>query len=642
MFPKGVKRRNVILVFAIIAVYFLVNFIHQGRDVGDSKEKIILIEESIRSFTNQGRCKIPNIPYDSPDMMKFIKDEEPINCGNDEDWVHCNVSFCIIKKRIVDKKGGFISCEFQDIMRNGDNSFQYGNAVRSTNKYMLQNSDFVRIKCKAADGSKWSGTGIGIRKDVEIIKRHKVADGLMNVLIFGFDSISRNSFIRKLPKAYHYLTNELNADVLKGFNIVGDGTPQALIPLLTGYTELELPEARKRKFSSNYVDVYPFIWKKYQSAGYVTAFNEDQPKIGTFSYRLKGFNQTPTDHYQRLYYLAIESDLYKSKKYCVGSRPKHQVMFDYTYDFLQRYNNTKNPTFAFSFHAELSHDSINLVGVIDDDLTNWLKKLHSSFLLNNTLMIFMSDHGNRFMETRNTLHGKLEERLPFFSFIFPETFKSKYYAQYKIFQSNLQNLVTPFDAHETLEDFLHLQLYNRHKAQEHARALSLFKKIPKDRTCADAYIEAHWCSCLSWSSLNDTKSSEEILRATNAVLDTINKFTQDYRKICMKLTLKEVVWSAKLIPQKSLLNFKSNLDTDGFLADLTANTKVTNEMYQVKIITNPSEAIYESTVLYDFTNNVFRVKISDISRTNKYGDQARCIMDENPELRKFCYCSENY
>ncbi|CAG9805099.1 unnamed protein product [Chironomus riparius] len=636
-FKKGIRRRNILLVVIIICVYLIVSYIHQGRDVGDTKEKIILIEESIRSQVNQGKCKVPTIPYDSPEMMKFMKDEEPIDCGNDVDWVACNVSFCHIKKHIIQQKGGFISCEFTDILRNGDSNYQYGSTTRSTNKYMLQNSDFVRIKCKAADGSKWFGTGIGIRKDVDIVKRHKSVDGY-NVIMFGFDSMSRNAFIRKLPKSYNYLTNELKADVLKGYNIIGDGTPQALIPLLTGYTELELPETRKRKFSSNYVNVYPMIWKEYQKAGYVTSFNEDQPKIGTFSYRLKGFDEQPTDHYMRNYYVAIEYELSNYKKFCVGSRPKHQVMFDYTYDFMHKYHNT-NPYFLFSFHAELSHDSINLIGLVDDDLENWLKKLNSSSMLNKTLLIFMSDHGNRFMETRNSLNGKLEERLPFFSFIFPESFKRKYSAHYKNFQANVNSLVTPFDVHETLSDFLEIQLYGRNKKSSHARAISLFNKIG-DRNCGEAFIEPHWCSCLSWRQLNDT-TSEEVIRAANAVIEAINKYTSDYRDICEPLILKEVVWSAKLIPQKNLLNFKTNKDTDGFLADFNADTKVTSEMFQINIITLPSLAIYESSVLYDFINNVFRVKISDISRTNKYGSQASCIYDQNPELRKFCYCKDS-
>lgn len=311
-------------------------------------------------------------------------------------------------------------------------------------------------------------------------------------------------------------------------------------------------------------------------------------------------------------------------------------MLDYTYDFLHKYNET-NPTFCFSFHAELSHDSVNLIGVADDDVTYWLKKLYKSNLLSNTLLIMMSDHGNRFAETRNSLNGKLEERLPFFSFVFPEKFKRKFPAQYKNFQSNLNSLVTPFDVHETLLDFIFLQRYENHKRSEHARAISLFTKIPDHRTCSDAYIEPHWCACSPWHDLNDT-TSEEVIRAANAVVDTINKFTDENRDLCEPLTLKEVVWSAKLTPQKSLLNFKSNKDTDGFLADLSADTKLTNELYQVKLITNPSQGIYESSVQYDIVNNVFRVKISDVSRITKYGSQANCIYDKNPELRKFCYC----
>lgn len=156
-----------------------------------------------------------------------MKDEEPIDCGPDEDWVGCNGSFCYIKKHIIQQKGGFISCEFTDILRNGDSSYEYGATTKSTAKYMLQTSDFVRIKCKASDGSKWTGTGIGIRRDVQLIKRPKyIRDEGFNVIMFGFDSLSRNAFIRKLPKSYNYLTTELRADVLKGYNIIGDGTPQ--------------------------------------------------------------------------------------------------------------------------------------------------------------------------------------------------------------------------------------------------------------------------------------------------------------------------------------------------------------------------------------------------------------------------------
>lgn len=115
--------------------------------------------------------------------------------------------------------------------------------------------------------------------------------------MYGFDSLSKNAFIRKLPKTYDFLTQHLKGDVLQGYNIVGDGTPQALIPILTGFTELELPETRKRMKYSKSVNVYPMIWSEYERNGYVTSFNEDVPQIGTFSYRLNGFDEQPTGSY---------------------------------------------------------------------------------------------------------------------------------------------------------------------------------------------------------------------------------------------------------------------------------------------------------------------------------------------------------
>lgn len=78
----------------------------------------------------------------------------------------------------------------------------------------------------------------GVRLDSDILERvgweYVPKDGLkLNVLMFGFDSLSRMTFMRKLPKSYEKLKS-LDAIVLEGYNILGDGTPQAIIPLLTG------------------------------------------------------------------------------------------------------------------------------------------------------------------------------------------------------------------------------------------------------------------------------------------------------------------------------------------------------------------------------------------------------------------------
>jgi len=76
--------------------------------------------------------------------------------------------------------------------------------------------------------------------------------------------------MRNLPRSYQYLVNQLAATVFQGYNVVGDGTPQALLPILTGKTEQELPEARRGFTGAMSVDGHPWIWNKLRDVGYVT------------------------------------------------------------------------------------------------------------------------------------------------------------------------------------------------------------------------------------------------------------------------------------------------------------------------------------------------------------------------------------
>ena len=92
----------------------------------------------------------------------------------------------------------------------------------------------------------------------------------LNILIFGFDSVSRLTWIRNLPRSYDYLVSRLGASVFTGYSVVGDGTPQALLPLLTGRTERELPEARRGFPGAATVDRHPWIWNELSRVGYVT------------------------------------------------------------------------------------------------------------------------------------------------------------------------------------------------------------------------------------------------------------------------------------------------------------------------------------------------------------------------------------
>lgn len=69
-------------------------------------------------------------------------------------------------------------------------------------------------------------------------------------------------------------------------------------------------------------------------------------------------------------------------------------MLNYVKDMFRMYED--KPKFMFAFHGELSHDYANKVSVAENDLVEWLEWFQKSGYLNNTMLIFMSDHGQRY------------------------------------------------------------------------------------------------------------------------------------------------------------------------------------------------------------------------------------------------------
>lgn len=70
-----------------------------------------------------------------------------------------------------------------------------------------------------------------------------------------------------------------------------------------------------------------------------------------------------------------------------------------------------------------------------------------------------------------------------------------------------------------------------------------------ERTCSDAFIESHWCTCLNWEEVEVDK--EEVLGAATSFVKFLNDYTQEHRDICEVLVLEKVMWAAKISPSNS-------------------------------------------------------------------------------------------
>ncbi|KAG5668616.1 hypothetical protein PVAND_016551 [Polypedilum vanderplanki] len=427
-----------------------------------------------------------------------------------------------------------------------------------------------------------------------------------NVLLIGVDSISRLHLQRSMQETYKFLIENQWIE-MKGYNKIEDNTFPNLMAILAGVDN---------SYSFKYCNITEiggiekckFLWNEFKDENYATAFAEDTTKFSTFNFmRMKGFSKQPTDHYFRPFGLAIEKYLDCENKrfpYCVGEKVYADYIYDYALDFVKEYKNY----FGLFWTNSFSHNFISTPSSYDLKMKNYLKMFQNENHLNNTFIIFISDHGIRFGEIRKLFTGWLEERLPFLFFYIPENFKKNYPEFVKNLKINTERLTTPFDLHITIKEILKIssnknQFFNL-TAISCPKCQSLFKEISIDRICKDAAIPDIYCTCSSIEEID--KTTKEIKEISEFIVDELNFLVSTYEK-CAKMKLKEIISARKL-----------NYDKNDFLIE-------------IKVF--PSDGEFEAKVRK--TEN-FYIFVDQILRINQYGNQSECIDDLN--LRKYCYC----
>jgi hypothetical protein len=226
--------------------------------------------------------------YPNQTFRNFFADIRKIECPG-KDWVRIDAGVFRILE-FAKTKFGNITCDYLPLLRGSDDFHYNHTGTQDIQDGSNVTSDVSKVSCTAGSARYFNYHVTvpyveGIHRRVEGVELPKGALG-MNVLMFGFDSVSRMTWQRKLPKSYVYMMNVLDFIVLEGYNILGDGTPAALLPILTGKLEEELPEARRGYKGAKPVDGHPWIWNDFKRAGYVTHYTEDTAAIGTFTYRM--------------------------------------------------------------------------------------------------------------------------------------------------------------------------------------------------------------------------------------------------------------------------------------------------------------------------------------------------------------------
>ncbi|XP_071806539.1 uncharacterized protein [Asterias amurensis] len=605
-------------------------------------------------------CQIPELEPFSKAIQRFIIEPKPLQCKGIM-RTQINQQKLVIKESEY-RKRNYTSCYVSTINRVTDITSEMSapvkiDIVKSTGDIFVQDTstDFLLVGCVDSHTSSAKRMALApAKKRMSIYKRHSEdfdvhasifpkpmeqlqakhsTDGLgLNVVLLNIESTSRMNFIRFLPKTSKLLET-LGTIIFKGFTIVGDGTDWNLVPMLTGKTEYEMPDTTKGNPNASFVNVYPFIWNEYAKYGYVTMFAEDTTELAMFDYRRIGFDKQPTDHYMRPYW-----DFVKQAD-CVGPRPVFRVTLDYLTDYMTKYKRV--PHFALTMLASLTFRNINVLKYMDDDLYKFFSNAKNNGLLNNTMFVLFGDHGSRHSAIRQSYQGRLEERLPYFSVTLPDWVYRKYPDIYTTLKKNTERLMSPFDVHETLKSVLHYS--GTQPGDVKQRGISFFREIPTERTCADADIAAHWCSCLTWKPVTNADQAQEL---AEVLVQIINNKTQLFRNKCAQLELHEVSHAVKLLTNDKVLTFKqkdwkSSNKSRQIYNKTPVDVSELPPLFQVTVHTTPSDAIFEGTLRKlpgGTTQSSPYELVGDISRINKYGNHSVCIVESAPRLVKFCYC----
>lgn len=166
---------------------------------------------------------------------------------------------------------------------------------------------------------------------------------------------------------------------------------------------------------------------------YLTYFSEEWKEC-TFNNLKFGFRKNPTDYYLRSFWLALyasssysPTSLNSNSKPCYYDKLLHDVSIDwlkslekFNSDFEKDNNIANLPRFGILKINEMSHDYLERLFWIDNDILQLFKTLFTEKFLENTLFIFMGDHGHRLHAIRKNFIGKIEEKLPMFSIMMPK------------------------------------------------------------------------------------------------------------------------------------------------------------------------------------------------------------------------------
>ena len=187
-------------------------------------------------------------------------------------------------------------------------------------------------------------------------------------------------------------------------------------------------------------------------------------------------------------------------KRCVYGKQNVDYFFEYAAKFWETYKTNRK---FLKFHISTAHESTGeVVKYTDEPLYNFITNLYEKNLLDDTLVLFSSDHGLHMPTVHHLLNSEDYENEKFLPHLFAIVSKKNdksYEEQFGNIYDNQQNFITTMDMYNTFSHVIYGdQYYNLETQNEFINtpkskdAYSIFEKIPRNRNCEN-YGEMNGC-----------------------------------------------------------------------------------------------------------------------------------------------------
>ncbi|EDW12010.2 uncharacterized protein LOC6576579 [Drosophila mojavensis] len=612
-----------------------------GISFDDDDDSLEMVAKPTRYLVNSMKCKMPFADPFSRAVMEVLKPSKLKSCSNatdafrvqyDDQAKHYNL---IVDRDILLKLNPLVSsvdCSYRKIDTLDTERPEHNSNINAPVYFrgqcaLPQDVESIMVECHDS----FNRSRILQRDAIIVIQVNDTSKNTENrpverqpsVIVLGLGSMSRMNFQRTMPKTARFV-NQMGWFELEGYNKMADTTIPNLLTMLSGHTMGQL-ENRCTPES----DGCSWIWSDYKRAGYVTALAEDNVGEAAFLKNMPGFEDVAVDYDLRPLLLGIGSALSMYEKsgysYCVGRRLSISYVYEFCAQFAASFaRKGDRPVFGFFWSNTITQSSNFAASGLDGIFANYLNRLEQAKLFDNSIVVLVSDHGARDGVLMDLSDSFLEERLPLLHIYLPPWFRSTYPQYAHALAMNHNRLCSNFDLYNTLRHLIQLNATTPAMLPVLAScpsSQSLLHLLPTERSCQDACVKEHWCTC---NGFERQSLDGEMYLLGKRVVYHINRWMlmQRYNEFCQRLGLQDM----DMAEQKMSYEQNGRVGMYGSIV-----------VYRLRFRTYPYVGKFQATVRYNRElESIEDLHVPDISRLNSYKNSSECIKDD--VAKKFCFC----